>query len=48
MLVGSSESLLTTLAEFVLEQDGIAGVAFVNCISEIADEGNEADDEVDS
>lgn len=42
------ECLGTLLAEVLLKNDGISSVAFVHGIRDIADEGNQADEEVDN
>jgi hypothetical protein len=41
------QTLLATLAQLFLQQDDISSVAFVHRVGKIADEWNEADDEVD-
>lgn len=38
---------MTTLAEVVLEDDGVAGIAFVGGVGEVAEKGNKADEEVE-
>lgn len=38
---------MTTLAEVVFEGDGVAGVAFIGGIGEVAKEGDEADDKIE-
>lgn len=46
-LGGTQQTLLTTLAQRFLQQDDISSIALVHRISKIADERDEADDEVD-
>lgn len=40
------ESLLATTAQFVLKQDDVPGVGFVCCISNIADEWDDSNEEI--
>ena len=38
---------MTTLAKVVLEDDGVASIAFVGSVGEVTEEGDEADEEVE-
>jgi len=47
LTIGVPKSLLSSLAQLPLEQDGISGIAFVNRVCDVADEGYKTNDEVD-
>ncbi len=44
--IGVPKSLLSSLAQLLLEQDGISGIAFVNRVCDVADEGYKTNDEI--
>ena len=48
LTIGVPKSFLSSLAQLLLEQDGISGIAFVNRICDVADEGYKTNDKVDS
>ena len=47
LTIGVPKSFLSSLAQLLLEQDGISGIAFVNRVCDVADEGYKTNDEVD-
>jgi membrane-anchored glycerophosphoryl diester phosphodiesterase (GDPDase) len=47
LTVGVAQSFLSSLAQLLLEQDGISGITLVNRIGDVANEGYKTNDEVD-
>lgn len=47
LTIGVPKSFFSSLAQLLLEQDGISGIAFVNRVCDVADKGHKTNDEVD-